>query len=157
MRIKRGTLKANKEGGRLYVLFDPEPTPDPTPDQSPSDSSALISEMRGRIEDLRDQLESERQAHAESRRLLMAALERIPPAIEAPQEPRESPVSPAPTESPTGRTGAGPQGAREATQRASETLRGPEPYPTTGGAEKGLQRPAQPRGRRSIWRRVFGG
>jgi hypothetical protein len=37
------------------------------------------------------QLEAERQAHAEARRLLMAALERIPPQLEAPSEARESP------------------------------------------------------------------
>jgi len=49
-----------------------------------------MSEMRGRIEDLREQLEAERQAHAEARRLLAAALERIPPQIEASQEERES-------------------------------------------------------------------
>ena len=46
--------------------------------------------MRAHNETLREQLEAERQAHAEARRLLAAALERIP-AIEAPQEPRESP------------------------------------------------------------------
>ena len=38
-----------------------------------------------------EQLEAERQAHSEARRLLMAALERIPPQLEAPSEPRESP------------------------------------------------------------------
>jgi len=47
-----------------------------------------MSEMRGRIEDLREQLEAERQAHTESRRLL-AALERIP-AIEVPQGPADA-------------------------------------------------------------------
>jgi ferric-dicitrate binding protein FerR (iron transport regulator) len=56
------------------------------------ESVALISEMRGRIEDLREQLQAERQAHAEARRLLAAALERIPPQLEAP----ESPESPGP-------------------------------------------------------------
>jgi len=48
---------------------------------------ALVSEMRGRIEDLREQLQAERQAHAESRRLLAAALERIPPQLESPESP----------------------------------------------------------------------
>jgi hypothetical protein len=42
------------------------------------------------IATLREQLEAERQAQAEARRLLMAALERIP-QLEAPQETRESP------------------------------------------------------------------
>jgi hypothetical protein len=52
---------------------------------------ALVSEMRGRIEDLREQLQAERQAHAESRRLLAAALDRIPPQLEAPPDASGSP------------------------------------------------------------------
>jgi hypothetical protein len=43
------------------------------------------------IATLREQVQAERQAHAETRRLLAAALERIPPQLEAP---RESPVDP---------------------------------------------------------------
>jgi hypothetical protein len=48
--------------------------------------SALISELRAHNDTLREQLEAERKAHAEARRLLAAALERIPPQLEAPQE-----------------------------------------------------------------------
>jgi hypothetical protein len=55
-----------------------------------SDSAALISAKDETIATLRDQLEAERQAHAEARRLLMAALERIPPQLEATSEARES-------------------------------------------------------------------
>src|SRR5688572_32868467 len=40
---------------------------------------------------LHELMAAERQAHAEARRLLMAALERIPPQLEAPSEARESP------------------------------------------------------------------
>ena len=55
--------------------------------------------------------------HAEARRLLMAALERIPPQLEAPQEARESP------ETARGEPeGAGPDSA-------------------TGGAQGGARRP----------------
>jgi hypothetical protein len=46
---------------------------------------------------LEEQLRQEREAHAEARRLLAAALERIPPQLEAPTapaEPRESPETP---------------------------------------------------------------
>jgi hypothetical protein len=53
---------------------------------SQPESRALISEMRGRIASLEHQLEQERQANSEHRRLLAAALERIPPQLEAPQE-----------------------------------------------------------------------
>jgi predicted ArsR family transcriptional regulator len=124
------------------------------------DAAARAAEYRVRLE-LSERAQSTLEADLTEERRRREAAERerdeLRRRLEARPEPRESPVSPAPTESPTGRTGAGPQGAREATQRASETLRGPEPYPTTGGAEEGLQRPAQPRGRRSIWRRVFGG
>jgi hypothetical protein len=57
-----------------------------------------MSEMRDRIASLERQLEQERQANSEHRRLLAAALERIPPQLEAPSEARESDVSPAPTD-----------------------------------------------------------
>jgi hypothetical protein len=59
---------------------------------SQPDSAALTSELRDRLRYVEEQLEAERQAHAEARRLLMAALERIPPQLEAPPgEARESP------------------------------------------------------------------
>ena len=86
MRIKRGTLPSTREGGRLYVLLNIDPTADP---ERPHDRTHdRTSEL---IATLREQLEAERQAHAEARRLLMAALERIPPQLEAPSETRESP------------------------------------------------------------------
>jgi len=109
MRVRRGTLEAEHDAnGRLHVWVD---TDEPQPD-----SSALISEMREHLEDLRTQLEAERQAHSEARRLLAAALERIPPALEAPSErsePRESPVSPGPMETTT----EGREGQDTATER----------------------------------------
>jgi hypothetical protein len=105
MRVKRGTLDATKDGRQLFVLLDT----DRSGVGSQPESEALISEMRGRIEDLRAQLEAERQAHSEARRLLAAALERIPPAIEA----RESPVSRGPSDTPT----EAPEGREEPTER----------------------------------------
>jgi flagellar motility protein MotE (MotC chaperone) len=56
-----------------------------------SDQKARESEDRTAelIATLREQLQAERQAHSEARRLLAAALERIP-AIEAPQETSEA-------------------------------------------------------------------
>ena len=80
MRIKRGTLPSTREHDRLYVLLDAEPTTDPTR----SDTDRLISTLE-------EQLALEREAHAEARRLLAAALERIP-AIEPPPEPPSEPV-----------------------------------------------------------------
>ena len=41
---------------------------------------------------LQEQLQAERQAHAESRRLLAAALERLPPQLGPPRDEREAPT-----------------------------------------------------------------
>jgi len=126
-RIKRGTLEHERDSGTVYVLLDqrsydqsadrPRPDSDQTTDRLQSDSSALISAKDETIAALRDQLEAERQAHAEARRLLMAALERIPPQIEAPSDERES-----------------PQPARKEPERA-------EPHPATVESQESVQRP----------------
>ena len=77
MRVKRGTLSAEKEGGRLYVLLDIEPTTDRTDE--------LIRELRARVHSLEYQLDQEREANRENRRIIAALTSRIP-AIEAPSE-----------------------------------------------------------------------
>jgi hypothetical protein len=118
MRVKRLTLPSTREGGRLYVLLDTEPTPDP--ERTHDRTSELIAALR-------EQLQAERQAHAEARRLLMAALERIP-AIEAPTG-SPSPGSDAP----------GPPSGGEDTPGRGET---------PGTPETPAQRP-------SWWRRMF--
>jgi hypothetical protein len=82
MRVKRGTLSSAKEGGRLYVLLDAEPTVDRTDE--------LIEELRGRVQSLEDQLGQERDANRENGRIIAALTSRIP-AIEAPSDMRESP------------------------------------------------------------------
>ena len=100
-RVKRGTIDHERKGGRVYVLLgadEARPGHDQDTDQV-SDQGARESEDRTAelITTLREQLQAERQAHAEARRLLAAALERIPPQLEAPSEVRESDVSPEPT------------------------------------------------------------
>jgi hypothetical protein len=119
-RVKRGTIAHERKGGRVYVLLgadESRPGHDQDTDQggdqgttAPEDRTAEL------IATLQEQLQAERQAHAEARRLLAAALERIP-AIEAPQEASESPET--------------VEGAPERT----------EPRPATGGAQEGVQRP----------------
>jgi len=106
MRVKRGTLASTREGRRMYVLLDPDPTSDPgrTHDQSHDRTNELISTLR-------EQLDAERQAHAEARRLLAAALERIP-AIEAPETGRDASES------------AEPRPATEEAQAPSEGSQG---------------------------------
>jgi hypothetical protein len=96
-RIKRGTLDHERTDKGVFVLLDtdqsddrPRPDIDQTTDRLQSNSAALISAKDETIATLRDQLEAERQAHAEARRLLMAALERIP-AIEAPADAPQEP------------------------------------------------------------------
>ena len=119
-RIRRGTLDSERESGTVYVWVDLSEVHHPGPSDTsrgPSfDQSELVGELRGRVEDLREQLQAERQAHGEARRLLAAALERIP-AIEAPSEPRES-----------------SQTVEEEPERA-------EPRPGTSEAQEGAQRP----------------
>jgi uncharacterized membrane protein YccC len=123
-RIKRGTLDHERHSGRVYVLLDADqstnrtrPDIDQSTDRLQSDSTALISAKDETIATLREQLQAERQAHAEARRLLMAALERIPPQIEAPQEARESP---------------------ETVEQEPERT---EPRPAAGEAQESAQRP----------------
>jgi hypothetical protein len=100
MRIKRGTLDSTRAHDRLYVLLDAEPHTGPTR----SDTDRLISTLE-------EQLRLEREAHAEARRLLAAALERIP--LEAPSEPSEAPAEAAEPRPST----TGPQEAQEPVQR----------------------------------------
>jgi DNA-binding transcriptional MerR regulator len=126
------------------------------------EAAARAAEYRVRLE-LTEQAESTLRAELEETRRRREEVERerdqLRRELEAlREERRESPGGPTPTETPTG-AGESPQEAREATQRASETLRGPaEPRPGTGGAQEGLQTPPQAARRRGrLWRRVFGG
>jgi excisionase family DNA binding protein len=116
-RIRRGTIQSGRdESGRVYVYVPASETVHKTgqdTSQPQSDTTALISAKDETIAALRDQLEAERQAHAEARRLLMAALERIPPQLEAPSEPPQSPESPAPRDTPT----EAPEEPQEGVQR----------------------------------------
>ena len=120
-RVARGTIPHEKDDdGRVWMILDTDQDTASKvrdTDQPQSDSTALISAKDETIATLRDQLEAERQAHSEARRLLMAALERIPPQLEAPQEMRESPET-----------------VEEEPERA-------EPRPATGGAQESVQRP----------------
>jgi len=120
-RIKRGTIAHERKGGRVYVLLgDDEFRPgygqytDQGGDQGTTATEDRTAEL---IATLREQLQAERQAHAEARRLLMAALERIPPQLEAPPDERES-----------------PQTVEEASDKA-------EPRPATAESQEDVQRP----------------
>jgi len=91
-RVERGTLRSDKgSDGRRYVylatVFATGADEGEDEGADTGERDALISELRAHNDTLREQLQAERQAHAEARRLLAAALERIPPQLEA----RESP------------------------------------------------------------------
>ena len=87
-RIRRGRYRTEKEAGRVYVYLDTDRTQTERPTEHRTD--ALTSELRARVESLERQLEQEREANRENRRLLAAALERIP-AIEAPDTEETAP------------------------------------------------------------------
>jgi hypothetical protein len=83
MRIKRGTLRSERRGGRVFVLLGQS-----QPTDRPDEPTTLISEMRSRIQFLEDEL------HRKDAILLnmteaMKALS--PPAQEEASEARESP------------------------------------------------------------------
>jgi hypothetical protein len=91
-RVARGTLRSDMgPDGRRYVYLDTvaDILTDEGADAAPHERNALISELRAHNDTLREQLEAERQAHAEARRIIAGLVERIP-AISAPQEPSEA-------------------------------------------------------------------
>ena len=109
-RMRRGKLRREEgEYGTVYVLLDAKDSQDgqdghPTAEDgygtgTPAGGNSretvedgpLVGELRERVRSLETQLDHERQANRENRRLLAAALERIP-AIEAGDE-QESPAT----------------------------------------------------------------
>ena len=95
-RIKRGTLDHEKpEDGKVLVYLDAASAPSaPGTDIGPNpNTEALIATKDETMRILRKQLEAERRANDENRRLLLAAMDRIP-ALEASSEERGSPETP---------------------------------------------------------------
>jgi hypothetical protein len=93
-RIYRGTIEHRKDAeGTVYVHItrhnqetNAESYGETLGDMGAvSPTRELVEELRDRVSSLESQLEHERRANAEHRRLLAAALERIP-AIEAPSD-----------------------------------------------------------------------
>ena len=122
-RLSRGTLRSTKESGTVYVLLpddmsrDAERDADDTPGGiPPSDRDVLTSELRDRLRYVEGQLEAERQAHAEARRIIAGLVERIP-AIEAPAD------------------------TPEASETAEEQQGRGRPHPATVESQEGVQRP----------------
>jgi hypothetical protein len=115
-RIKRGTPKSTKVGGRTHALLNDRPDADGTHAQSTAQSE-LVAELRTHVAGLREQLEQAHERDRENRRIIAALTQRIP-ELEAPgQEPPESPTEA--TEQP-GRVG--PQATVEGPQGSSERV-----------------------------------
>jgi len=110
-RIRRGQYHSTKEEGRVYVYLNLDRTK--TEHDVQGEPTTLISALENRIASLERQLEQATDRDRENRRLLAAALERIPPQLEAPSEPRESP----------------------------ETATAEEAEPRPGGVQEGARRP----------------
>jgi hypothetical protein len=126
-RIKRGTLHTTKEGGTVYVrLGNGTSQANQAPNTGvPSDQSALIEAVRDQIEDLRRERDDWKEQARMTDRLLSAAMERIPPQLEAPASPE----------------------ARESPQAVEDEPGSAEPRQTTVESQESVQRP--------WWRRVF--
>lgn len=89
-RAQRGTLEAEKgDDGRVYVRVEAGHTRhDERQDTGKTEASGVEDELRARIESLERQLEEANTRDRENRRLLAAALERMP-ELESHTEPRE--------------------------------------------------------------------
>jgi hypothetical protein len=150
-RIYRNTIPHRKDAdGTVYVRITPHnqgdngESYDETPDDMGPVSRELVDELRDRIGFLERQLENEQRAHAELRRLLAGALERIPelePPKGTPSAPRESPVSD--EEGPP--YGTAPQDAEASLHHL--------PYGEASPGCRGDTEPSRP----PWWRRLFGG
>ena len=98
-RIERGSLKSEKVGDTRYVILSDTDMPRPDTNM-PLESSALISEMRSRIEFLEHELRRKDT-------ILMSLVQRVP-ELETTSGRRESPV----TASDGPRSGTGPEGEK---------------------------------------------
>ena len=134
-RVRRGTLRSDKgEDGRVYVYLDAsvydEHTANPQPASEAAGEDVLRHQMQARIDDLREQLRREQDAHAEARRIILALTSRIP-QLEAPLET--------------------PEAAESATPEPERAA----PRPDAPGPQTAAQRP-QSGGLRGLRRRILG-
>jgi hypothetical protein len=130
MRVKRGKLTADKEGGRLYVLLDIGPTIEPTTDRT----DELIEELKDRVHRLEHELDQEREARTEERRRQDTVIAQLSRANEE--------------QARTIRQLEAPQETTGTSETVEEEPERAEPRPSAEGAQEGVQH-------RPWWRRVF--
>jgi hypothetical protein len=131
MRIKRGTLRSERQAGRVFVLLGPDRLTEHTAERTePTEdrTAELIATLR---EQLAEEREARRRADTIIAQLARANEEqaRTIRELEAPSEP--------------------PPEARESPQTVEEEPERAEPRPVTVESQESVQRP--------WWRRMFGG
>jgi hypothetical protein len=171
MRVRRGSLASEKgKDGRVHVFVEPDRDSDHprVEDEGSGPRGPLIAAKDETIEILREQLQAEREAHAEARRIIAALTSRIP-EIEPPRSPVEHledeealrdvagmEARDAETRqsghfqrygAPRRETPSEPPGAPE---MAADEQQGRGSIPNATGAQEGSQRAPW-------WRRMFGG
>jgi len=138
-RAARGSLRSERRDGRVLVWVDKGRTEGGR--EAQVDREALLEAKEETIRTLREQLEAERRANEENRRLLTALATRVP-ELEAPEsreEPSQAPVEDAVRVG--GDYSPGATGNSQGFERPRDTAE----FPVRGS----LTRP--------WWRRVFGG
>ena len=95
-RVQRGTLDSIKIDGAVYVLLDADqmrPSAVRTDDQTPLIQSlqALVDSLQDQTAYLREQLDQERKANLENRRIIAALTQRLPQLPEPPESPESEP------------------------------------------------------------------
>jgi predicted transcriptional regulator len=139
MRARRGSLESVHEDGRLYVWLDNDVTGVKGAAERVRErvqnvaERELVEDLRDQVSFLRAQLQEERDENRRKDHLLAAALERIPPQLEPPQEQAQGK----------------PSEPRESSQPASQEFHGTHAPPTP-------ERPFTEEERPSWWRRFFG-
>lgn len=137
MRVRRGSLPSEKDpDGRVHVWVDADSSE--TKPRLDGESDALISAKDETIRVLSEQLEAEREAHREARRIIAGLVQRIPEL----------------------ESGAAPiqhQEAHESREEAAESAAEGVPSTNTPVGATGAKTSSeeQPR-RRSWWREFFG-
>ena len=126
-RLSRATLDSVKENGTVYVLLETDmarsttdtPNDRPrstagTPGDTPDAHAALVAAKDETINLLRSQLEAEREANRENRRIIAGLVQRVP-ELEAPRNGHET----APAEPDRAHHRPATGGTEEATERRS--------------------------------------
>src|SRR5215203_7456021 len=130
MRIKRGTLRSERQAGRVFVLLGPD-----RPTEHTTERTELTEDRTAElIATLREQLAEEREARRRADTIIAQLARaneeqaRTIRELEAPSEP--------------------PSDERESPQTVEEEPESAKPHVATGSPQEGA--------RRSWWRRVFG-